>query len=177
MPLIDACGSIHLLLLSFVVLSHHLKVSIAHLCRHGGYFCGLFTERHSDFVNERVLREVGGLVLQARISCSQALVIHEGKSFSGLLLLPDLVFKLGNIEHESIDLSGPLDQYLTLKVHSESALLSLHPHLEFRVCDSAPILKQTIHLLSVQSVPHISSLTGLALVDTEVIPPRLHDSL
>ena len=128
-------------------------------------------------MNEWVLREVGRLHCQSVVTGGQTLVVHEREFLPRLLLLPDLVLEFGHVEHECVNLGGPLDEDFALQVRAEGGPLVLHAHLKLFVGHSAPGFKETVHFLPIQGVAHVGSLASLALIDTEVEPPCLHNGL
>ena len=66
------------------------------------------------------------------------MIIGVGQFFSGILLHLDLVLKLLHVDEEGVYLSGPFNEHLTFKLHSEGSLLSIKSVLEPLMRDTSP---------------------------------------
>ena len=101
--LIDNIRNVTPALLLLALAVHHFKLSLG-----SGYALILLphlTLLDSHLVNQRVLRQIGRLNCESIVACSDALVVHQGQLITSVLLLLNLVLKLGYVKHKRIYLS------------------------------------------------------------------------
>ena len=70
-----------------------------------------------------------------------------------------------------------MDENLALELRPESDPLVIHSYLELVMGHTAPVSKQSVHFLTVQSVSHVGSKSSLTLVLGEVGFPSLKHCL
>ena len=108
----------------------------------------------------------------------EAVLVGVREFFSGHLLKLDLLFELGHIHEEVVDLAGPLDEHAALELLSENFLLGLHAFFEPHMGHSTPAAKQETHLPAAQPVCSVGGYTVLARlehsVDVPVAPGNFH---
>ena len=124
-----------------------------------------------------VLREKSCLIGEASVADCQALVVQKSHLFTQLLLLPNLLFKIGDIEEQSINLGGPLDQDLTLEVRTEGVSLRIQAYAKLIMGHLPPALEEPVQFCAIKCISHVGCISVLLLEFPEVEDPVLPDIL
>ena len=106
------------------------------------------------------------------------MLISDSQLLPGLDLLLDLVFELGHVEHELVDLAGPHGELLRLKVVSEHLLVLGDSLLAPLVGDRSPLPEVPGKRVPVNGIPTIRGNSLLLLLPLVVgLPVAKEDTL
>jgi hypothetical protein len=151
------------------------------LSKHGTQSVGIFLallekllgDDDGNLVDERIVGEQVGLSIKHIDTLIERSLVCDCELFSGLNLSFDLVFKLGHVQHELIDLGGPHRKLFTLQVLSEHSFFLVNSLSAHFVASISQRSEDCLQSFSIDGVPCICGNSLLLLLSFVVHRPEL----